>query len=149
MPPAAAELGSIPLLRSRHSVMVSSITNLVSSSSETSTERSRRVHSLSLRTHVHGSDQSIRMTTSVSGTDLGVKSGLRRGANDGEGSDKRYAETRARVSAREKHQHMPDQRVHSPCTFFISIEDISICVSKRKLIGNWWCFPFTFPLVVY
>lgn len=89
MPPAAAELGSIPLLRSRHSVMVSSITNLVSSSSETSTERSRRVHSLSLRTHVHGSDQSIRMTTSVSGTDLGVRSGLRSGANDGEGSDRR------------------------------------------------------------
>jgi ATP sulfurylase len=40
------------------------------------------------------------------------------------------------------------KRVHSPCTFFIRIEDISICVSKRKLIGDWWCFPFTFPFVV-
>lgn len=35
-----------------------------------------------------------------------------------------------------------------PYTFFIGIEDISICVSKRKLIGDWWCFPFNFPFVV-
>lgn len=40
------------------------------------------------------------------------------------------------------------KRVHFPCTFFIRIEDISICVSKRKLIGDWRCFPFSFPFVV-
>lgn len=34
------------------------------------------------------------------------------------------------------------------CTFFVGIKDISICVSKRKLIGNGWCFPIASPFVV-
>jgi hypothetical protein len=57
----------MPLFRSRHSVMVSSIVIFVSSSSEMSMCRRKRTHSLSRRTQVHGSDQSIRMTTKVSG----------------------------------------------------------------------------------
>lgn len=57
----------MPLFRSRHSVMVSSIAIFVSSSSEMSMCRRKRTHSLSRRTQVHGSDQSIRMTTKVSG----------------------------------------------------------------------------------
>lgn len=97
-PCAPAELASIPLFRSLHSVMVSSITTFVSSSREMSTCRRRRTHSLSCRIQVHGSDQSRRTTTSVSGIELGVRRGLRRGANDSEGSESRYAETRANVS---------------------------------------------------
>jgi hypothetical protein len=97
-PCAPAEPGSMPLFRSLHSVIVSSITIFVSSSREMSTCRRRRTHSLSRRIHVQGSDQSSRITTNVSGTDWAVKSGLRRGAKDKEGSESRYAETRAKVS---------------------------------------------------
>ena len=93
-----AALGSIPRLRSRHSVIVSSITIFVSSSSEISTCRSNLTHSRSRRTQLHGSDQSSRITTSVSGILCGVKRGFRSGAKDGDGSERRYAETRARVS---------------------------------------------------
>lgn len=61
--------------------------------------RKKRTHSLSRRTQVHGSDQSIKITTNVSGTLLGVRSGLRSGAKESEGSERRYVETRARVSS--------------------------------------------------
>lgn len=93
--------------------MISSITSFVSSSSEISTDRSRRTHSRSCRTQVQGFDQSSRMTIRVSGTDWGVRRGLRRGAKEGEGSERRYAETRARVSVRAWSVQMSNQSTRS------------------------------------
>ena len=68
-PCAPAELESIPLLRSLHSVIVSAMAIFVLSSTEMRTCRRRRTHSLNRRTHVQGSDQSSSITTNVSGTD--------------------------------------------------------------------------------
>ena len=86
------------LLWSLQSVMTSSMTILVSSSREIRTDRSSRTHCRSCRTHVHGFSQSSRMTISVSGIVLGVRRGLRRGANAADGSERRYVDTRARMS---------------------------------------------------
>lgn len=88
----------MPRFRSLHSVMFSSMTIFVSSSSDMRTCLRRRTHSRSRRTQVQGSDQSSRITTKVSGTDCAVRSGLRRGAKEREGSESKYAETRARIS---------------------------------------------------
>lgn len=141
---AAAALASIPLLRSRHSVIVSSMAILVSSSTETSTERSRRTHSRSRRIHVHGSDQSIRITTSVSGTDWGVKSGLRRGAKDREGSDKRYAETRARVSFSKGRV----SRAQNPTRIVVNLPSRSASRTSRYVYpsANWLAIGGVLPL---
>lgn len=68
-PCAPPELESMPRFRSLHSVRFSSMTIFVSSSSDISTCRRRRTHSRSRRIHVHGSDQSSKITTSVSGID--------------------------------------------------------------------------------
>lgn len=92
------ELGSNPLFLSFHSVMTSSMTILVESSNDINTDLKSRIHSRSCRTQVHGEDQSRSITISVSGTDCGVRRGRKRGAKDGDGSDRRYIETRARIS---------------------------------------------------
>lgn len=152
-PPAPAELGSMPLFLSRHSVMVSSITIFVSSSSETSICRSRRTHSLSCRTQVHGSVQSSNITTKVSGILCGVRSGLRRGAKAGEGSERRYADTRARVSCiplatweRGQVTEGSAALMRELHTFLVSIQHILIRVSKGELVRDGW-YPSPSPLV--
>jgi hypothetical protein len=78
--------------------MTSSMTILVESSNDISTDRRRRTHSRNCRTQVQGEDQSSNITMSVSGTDCGVKRGRKRGAKEGDGSERRYIETRARIS---------------------------------------------------
>lgn len=89
---------SPPLFRSRQSAMTSSITNFVSSSTVTRTDRRSLIHCRNCLGHFHGSDQSNNSTTSVFGTDLAVIRGFRSGAKEGDGSERRYMETRARIS---------------------------------------------------
>lgn len=74
------------------------MTILVESSNDISTDLNSRIQSRNCRTQVHGEDQSRSITISVSGTDCGVKRGRKRGAKDGDGSERRYIETRARIS---------------------------------------------------
>lgn len=71
---------------------------LLSSGSASRTVRRSSIHSRSCRTQDHGSDQSRRTTSSVFGIDCGVRSGLMREANDGEGLVRRYVEIRASIS---------------------------------------------------
>lgn len=68
-----------------HWLMTSSIVALVSSETPDSTVRNSSIHSRSCRTHDHGSDQSSSTTSTVFGTDCGVRIGLIKGAKEGEG----------------------------------------------------------------
>lgn len=85
-----------------HWLMTSSMVILFSSGKASKTVRNRSIHSLSCRTQDHGSDQSKRTTRSVFGIDCGVRSGFIRGAKEGEGLVRRYAEMRASMSAGKK-----------------------------------------------
>ena len=60
--------------------------------------RSSTIQSRSCRTQCHGSFQSSRITRRVSGIDCRVNTGFSKGANDGEGSERRYIDNRARIS---------------------------------------------------
>jgi hypothetical protein len=83
---------------SRQPIMTSSIFSLQSSSSETRRVLSSRIQSRNCRSQNHGCDQSRSTTMRVLGMVWGVKRGCSNGVKDGEGSARRYRESRARIS---------------------------------------------------
>ena len=78
--------------------MTFSIVSVVSLSRDEVTLRRNLTQLRTCRTHSHGSAQSSRITSSVSGIVRGFNRGLSKGANDGEGSEMRYSDKRARIS---------------------------------------------------
>jgi len=92
---------------SRQLIITSSILALQSSSRETSKVRRSLIQFRNSLNQNHGVDQSSRTTMSVLGIVWGVKSGFKRGVNDGEGSARRYIERRASISSRVSISHEP------------------------------------------
>lgn len=92
--------------------MTSSIFSLQSASSETSRVLRSRIQSRNCLSQNHGCDQSSSTTIKVFGIVSGVRSGCSRGVNDGEGSERRYIERRARMSVR-REQYPYDRMSHA------------------------------------
>lgn len=99
----------------------------------TRTVRNNSIHSRSCRIQDHGSDQSNRTTRTVFGIDCGVRIGLIKGAKDGEGLVRRYIEMRASISA-VKLVPSPRRLGWVQQTLVISVQEVIVCISKRKLI---------------
>lgn len=73
--------------------------------------------------------------------DLGVRRGFSRGANEADGSVRRYVETRARMSVMEQRSVSKVEKIKHGgkiYTLMVSIQNILISVPKRKLIRNRW-----------
>jgi hypothetical protein len=71
--------------------------------------------------------------------DCGVRRGRRRELNAGEALVRVFREMRARISSRHRSQHWratPYEFHHH--TFLISVKDIVVCITKSKVVGDWW-----------